>query len=121
MKKSRRNATPISRTAKVRPRFTGAPTFFRLPYAEELAGIDIGIIGVPFDGGVTNRPGARHARAKCATSRACCARINAVTGVAPFAGRRVADLGDCWIEQPYVLDGALGEIARFFESVKAAG
>ncbi len=106
---------------QVRPRFTGVPTFFRLPYAEELAGIDIGIIGVPFDGGVTNRPGARHGPREVRNQSSLLRTINAVTGVAPFAGRRVADLGDCWIEQPYALEGALGEIARFFESVKAAG
>src|SRR5229473_3033483 len=44
----------------VRPRYTGIPTFMRAPYREDLAGIDIGLVGVPFDGGVTNRTGARH-------------------------------------------------------------
>jgi guanidinopropionase len=44
----------------VRPRFTGIPTFMRLPYVEDLSGLDIALVGVPFDGGVTNRPGARH-------------------------------------------------------------
>ncbi len=43
-----------------RPRYTGLPTFMRVPYAEDLSGVDIGLIGVPFDGGVTNRSGARH-------------------------------------------------------------
>ena len=40
---------------QVRPRYSGIPTFFRLPYTERLNEVDIGIIGVPFDGGVTNR------------------------------------------------------------------
>ena len=43
----------------VRPRYTGLPTFMRVPYREYPAGINIGLIGVPFDGGVTNRTGAR--------------------------------------------------------------
>jgi len=42
------------------PRYTGLPTFMRAPYREDFEGVDIGLIGVPFDGGVTNRLGARH-------------------------------------------------------------
>jgi len=38
----------------------GIPTFMRAPFVEDLSSIDIALIGVPFDGGVTNRPGARH-------------------------------------------------------------
>ena len=105
---------------QVRPRFTGVPTFFRLPYTEDLAGLDIGIIGVPYDGGVTNRPGARHGPREVRNQSSLLRTVNAVTGVTPFAGRRVADLGDCWIEQPYALEGALAEIAGYFHEVKAA-
>lgn len=42
-----------------RPRYTGISTFFRTAFTEDLATVDIGLIGVPFDGGVTNRSGAR--------------------------------------------------------------
>ena len=42
------------------PRYSGIPTFMRTPLTETLDGIDIGLIGVPYDGGVTNRAGARH-------------------------------------------------------------
>lgn len=38
----------------------GVTDIFRVPYGENFDGVDIGLIGVPFDGGVTNRPGARH-------------------------------------------------------------
>ncbi len=105
---------------QVRPRFTGVPTFFRLPYTEVLEGLDIGIIGVPFDGGVTNRPGARHGPREVRNQSSLMRIFNQATGVAPFAGHRVADLGDCWIEQPYALEGALDEVARFFRIVRAA-
>ena len=43
------------------PRHTGIASFFRCPIAPGLEDIDIGLIGVPFDGGVTHRSGARHA------------------------------------------------------------
>lgn len=37
------------------PRFSGLPTFFRLPFAPQAADLDIGVVGVPWDGGTTNR------------------------------------------------------------------
>src|SRR5262249_20663406 len=45
---------------QLRPRYSGIPTFFRAPPTEQLGGVDRGTLGVPFDGGATNRPGARH-------------------------------------------------------------
>ena len=42
------------------PRYADVATFFRLPIEKKPSKIDIGIIGVPWDGGTTNRPGARH-------------------------------------------------------------
>ena len=45
---------------QVWPRYTGIPTFLRAPYQEDPEGLDIALVGVPFDGGVTNRTGARH-------------------------------------------------------------
>ena len=44
----------------VQPRYTGMATFMRAPFTEDLSQVDIGLVGVPFDGGVTNRTGARH-------------------------------------------------------------
>ena len=44
----------------VMPRFSGIATFMRLPYVKDPKGVDIGLIGVPWDGGTTNRAGARH-------------------------------------------------------------
>ena len=44
----------------LRPRFTEIPTFMRAPIAETLEALDIALIGVPMDLGVTNRAGARH-------------------------------------------------------------
>ncbi|HEY4173794.1 MAG TPA: arginase family protein, partial [Rhodopila sp.] len=42
------------------PRSTGIATFFRTPAVQQTDEVDIGIVGVPFDGGVTNRSGTRH-------------------------------------------------------------
>lgn len=106
---------------QARPRHTGIASFFRAPIADELADIDIGIIGVPFDGGVTHRSGTRHGPRAVREQSALLRRINGATGVQPFAIARVRDLGDCWIEQPYELTAALKEIAGFYGTVVQAG
>ena len=103
------------------PRYSGIATFFRAPATQDLADADIGVIGVPFDGGVTNRPGARHGPRALRDQSTLSRRINTATGVQPFDGLRVRDLGDCWIEQPYELEHALGEIEAFYRRVVSAG
>lgn len=105
---------------QARPRYTGISTFFRAPFAENLAEVDIGLIGVPFDGGVTNRSGARHGPRAVRDQSSLLRRINGATGIAPFAALRVRDLGDAWIEAPYELEGALKEIEAFYRSIVAA-
>ena len=47
---------PVS--GNVMPRFAGIATFMRLPHVEDWADVEIGLIGVPWDGGTTNRAGA---------------------------------------------------------------
>ncbi|MGE0226394.1 MAG: agmatinase [Acetobacteraceae bacterium] len=106
---------------QARPRYTGVATFFRTPMETDLSATDIGVIGVPFDGGVTNRTGTRHGPRAVREQSTLLRRINGATGIAPFGMARVRDLGDCWIEQPYTLTGALEEIAAFYRTVSAAG
>jgi guanidinopropionase len=103
------------------PRYTGIATFFRTPIAEQPAEADIGVIGIPFDGGVTNRSGTRHGPRAVREQSTLLRRINGATGVMPFAAARVRDLGDCWIEHPYELANAHEEIAAFYRQVVAAG
>jgi len=106
---------------QLQPRYSGIPTFFRLPHTELLDEVDIGLVGVPFDGGVTNRSGARHGPRDIRNQSSLIRKINQATGVAPFELVRVADLGDAWIERPFELQGALAEIAAFFATVHAVG
>ncbi len=103
------------------PRYTGIASFFRTPASQDLAEVDVGIIGVPFDGGVTNRSGTRHGPRAVREQSTMLRRINAATGATPFAAARVRDLGDCWIEQPFELQGALQEIEAFFRPLIGAG
>jgi guanidinopropionase len=104
-----------------RPRYTGLPTFLRCPYDEDLSAVDIGLIGVPFDGGVTNRPGARHGPREIRNQSSLMRRVNQATRVSPHELLRVADLGDAWVQSPFELEASLNEIHEFFERVHAAG
>ncbi len=109
------------RDPQAHPRYTGIATFFRARATQVLNDVDIGIIGVPFDGGVTHRSGARHGPRSVREQSTMLRRINASSGVSPFVAARVCDLGDCWIEQPYELLGALKEIETFYRTVTGAG
>jgi guanidinopropionase len=106
---------------QAQPRHTGIASFFRARIASDAAEADIALIGVPFDGGVTNRSGTRHGPRAVREQSTLLRRINGATGVAPFARARVRDLGDCWLEYPYELSGALDEIATYYREVHAAG
>ncbi len=102
------------------PRYVGIPTFFRAPHTEDLTQTDIGVVGVPVDGGVTNRPGARHGPRAVREQSTLMRRVNTSTGAEPFR-LRVRDLGDCWVEHPYELAGALDEVSAFFRPLAEHG
>lgn len=105
----------------VRPRYVGVPTFMRAPLREDVAGVDIGLIGVPFDGGVTNRTGTRHGPREVRNQSSLMRKINQASGIAPYELCTVADLGDAWVEKPFHLESSLDEIRDFFARVHGAG
>ena len=76
------------------PRFAGVPTFMRLPHIPDAKRLDVALIGVPFDGGTSYRPGPRfgprHVRQQSAIIRP----YHTVLDVSPFDLLRVADYGD---------------------------
>lgn len=106
---------------QLRPRYSGIASFFRTPVVDDATVVDIGVVGIPFDGGVTNRTGARHGPRAVREQTTLVRRYNQATGVGPFDLVRVADLGDAWLESPYELSGALREIEAFFTKLHAAG
>lgn len=112
---------PEMANPQLRPRYSGVTSFFRTPVLEDAKGVDIGVIGVPFDGGVTNRTGARHGPRAVREQTTLVRRVNQATGICPFDLVSVADLGDAWLEAPYELMGAHREIQDFFANVANAG
>jgi agmatinase len=71
-------------------------TFNRLPYVPDLKGkgVDVAILGVPFDGGTTYRPGARFAPRAVREASALCRNFNPQLGVHVYEKLNVVDGGD---------------------------
>lgn len=115
------SAYPENSDPAQRPRYTGVPTFLRAPHSEDPAGLDIALVGVPFDGGVTNRPGARHGPREIRNQSSLMRKINQSSGIAPTDLCRIADVGDAWISSPFNLETSLDEIQRHFERIHGAG
>jgi guanidinobutyrase / D-arginase len=76
------------------PRFAGPATFARLPRADEVDHVDVAVVGVPFDSGVSYRPGARFGPAHVRASSKLLRPYNPALDVSPFAELQVADAGD---------------------------
>ncbi len=80
--------------ASLVPRYAGLSTFARLPRREDVPGADVAVVGVPFDSGVSYRPGARFGPAHIRQSSRLLRPFNPALGVSPFADKQVVDAGD---------------------------
>src|ERR687887_92606 len=109
---------PVSGT--VVPRFGDVATFMRLPLFRDPGEVDIGLVGVPWDGGTTNRPGARHGPRQMRDLSTMMRRVHHVTGVAPYELARCGDLGDAPVN-PASVDDSLDRIERFYAKLHDAG
>src|SRR5215467_9686719 len=89
-----KGAHPSPVDALVYPRFAGVPTFMRLPHVPRPDELDIALIGVPFDGGTTYRPGPRFGPRSIRVQSAIIRPWNPVLRVKPFEKYRIADFGD---------------------------
>ena len=106
------------------PRFAGIPTFMRLPHVppghDRYSEVEIGLVGVPWDAGTTNRPGPRHGPRQLRDASTMIRAENGATGVRPFEARRCADLGDVG-PNPADLVDSLARIETFYDGLVAAG
>ena len=102
------------------PRFAGLSTFMRLPYEPDPAKLDIAIVGVPWDGGTTNRPGARHGPRELRNMSTLMRRVHGVSHIAPYSLCRVGDHGDAPVN-PIDLMDSLRSIEQFYRTLSAAG
>ena len=106
------------------PRFAGIPTFMRLPHVTPdhpcFAEVQVGLVGVPWDSGTTNRPGPRHGPRQLRDASTMIRAQHPVTGVRPFEVEACADLGDVG-PNPADIQDSMARITTFYARLKAAG
>ena len=106
------------------PRFAGVPTFMRLPHvaldAPKIKDVDIGIIGVPWDSGTTNRPGPRHGPRQLRDASTMIRAQHPVSGIRPYEKLNCADLGDVSIN-PADIEDSMARITSFYKKLIETG
>jgi agmatinase len=91
------------------PRFAGPSTFARLPRLDEVDRCDVAIVGVPFDSGVTFRPGARFGPIAVRQASRLLRSYHPGLDVNPFTEQQVVDAGDIACN-PFDIHEAIGQI-----------
>ena len=106
------------------PRFAGVPTFMRLPHvaldAPKIKDVDIGIIGIPWDSGTTNRPGPRHGPRQLRDASTMIRAQHPVSGIRPYEKLNCADLGDVSIN-PADIEDSMARITSFYKKLLEKG
>nr|WP_320161090.1 agmatinase [uncultured Methanoregula sp.] len=101
--------------------YWGISTFFGVPYQQELKDLDIALVGVPFDLGVTNRAGTRMGPRELRNQSRMVGAYNHHTCSTPCATHRIADVGDVPFRTVYNLEESLEDIVVFYRDLSAAG
>ncbi len=100
--------------------YSGMPTLLGLPCAPDATGLDVALVGVPMDLGVTNRPGARFGPRAVRTIE----RIGPYHGTfrsVPKALVRAADVGDVPFRSRYSLESSIEDIEAYYSDLTARG
>jgi len=102
------------------PRYAGLATFARLPRLGDVPRYDVAVAGVPFDTGVTYRPGARFGPAHIRQASRLLRAYNPALDVEPFGAQQVVDAGDIPCN-PFDITEAIGQIERAADDLTAGG
>ena len=112
------DAEPVGPVDATRvPRFAGPATFARLPELDAVESADIAVVGVPFDSGVSYRPGARFGPGHIRASSKLLRPYHAPLDVFPFGALQIADAGDIAVN-PFSLDEAITAIERGADALR---
>ncbi|MEQ5869501.1 agmatinase [Sagittula sp. NFXS13] len=106
------------------PRFAGVPTFMRLPLVTpdhpRFSEVDVGLVGVPWDSGTTNRPGPRHGPRQLRDASTMIRAQHQATGLRPFEAANCADLGDVG-PNPADIQDSMARITDVYDNLHGAG
>jgi agmatinase len=100
--------------------YAGVQTLLDMPHQPEFEGIDIALIGVPFDLGVYNRAGARLGP-KAIRNVSMFGSFNHHNNISPSALCRIADVGDVPVDHRYNLDEGIRDIEKYYHKVLDEG
>lgn len=87
------------------PRFSGHATFMRLPAVTSAKGLDIALVGIPWDGGTTNRAGARHGPREVRNYSSLMRSAHHMFKTEPYKVANIADVGDVAVNPIDLADG----------------
>jgi agmatinase len=93
------------------PRYAGPDTFARLPRLSDVGGASVGVLGVPFDSGVSYRPGARFGPSAVRHGSKLLRPYHPFLDVEPWTVHQVADAGDAAVN-PFDLREAVTQVER---------
>ncbi|MGE4566634.1 MAG: agmatinase [Acidimicrobiales bacterium] len=110
------NTNPQPLGGNEMPRYGGIATFMRLPGQSEPKDLDIAVVGVPFDIGTSNRPGARFGPRGIRDESVLLRPYNMGTRAAPFDSLRIDDIGDV-ASSPFDLLAAIAAIEKRFDQL----
>ena len=113
-------ANPQPLSGNEMPRFGGIATFMRHPGNTDPADLDVAVVGVPFDIGTSNRPGARFGPRGIRDESVLLRPYNMATRAAPFDSLRIDDTGDV-ASSPYDLLAAVEAIEAHFDELLGHG
>ncbi|MFI5956736.1 agmatinase [Cryptosporangium sp. NPDC051539] len=102
------------------PRYAGPATFAQLPRADQVPSTDVAVLGVPFDSGVSYRPGARFGPSHIRTASKLLRPYNPALDVSPFAVQQVVDAGDLAVN-PFDIGEAVATIEAAARGFAADG
>ncbi|MFD5245361.1 agmatinase [Amycolatopsis sp. NPDC058340] len=102
------------------PRFAGFATFARLPRLDQVERADVAVVGVPFDAGVSYRPGARFGPSALREASRLLRPYHPELDVSPFAETQVADAGDIALN-PFNIGEAIETLQSEAEALTADG
>lgn len=102
------------------PRFAQIPTFLRLPHHRTPADLDVALVGIPYDGGTSYRPGARFGPREIRSQSSLIRPWNPVLQVSPFEALRIADYGDIDIS-PISIEATNAIVEREITAILEAG
>ena len=99
------------------PRYCGIPTFMRTPHVTDFNELDIALLGIPYDGAVEARSGARQGPRQIRDMSSMIRKIHHVSRINPFALCRVGDVGDVHFNKIFDVEASHADITEIIDQL----